>query len=292
MWKTFSVTNALVFMSVMSLDGPKGQDHQRYPHKIQYPPFPSFAEKSSKKISAVPGSEAILSCKIQDRYNFTLSWLRHSDLHILTVEDFIFTSDQRFKAVYQPSIREYWLRIKHVRMEDSGWYECQISSKPILRLRVFLEVGNKQTELNTPTKSKIAKPQVVFNHVWTEILHDKPDMYVSRGSLINITCQISIADPSKTVFWYHKDHVISYYSMRGGVSLITDIGDQTRSSLLIKDASIDDEGTYTCSPRDGVEAKVRVFVLEEKQVSSHSFTLGSLAKELKIIPLVIVLLLH
>ena len=76
----------------------------------------------------------------------------------------------------------------------------------------------------------------------TEILSGE-DTYIRTGDMINLTCLISDANaPPKHIFWYHKNEVISYYSKRGGVSIVNDKGvDVTYSQLLIRDANQDDQ---------------------------------------------------
>lgn len=58
--------------------------------------------------------------------------------------------------------------------------------------------------------------------------------------------------------------MISYDSLRGGVSIITEKGDITTSSLLIQNADLADSGRYSCSPSNADVASVRVHVLNGK----------------------------
>lgn len=58
--------------------------------------------------------------------------------------------------------------------------------------------------------------------------------------------------------------MVSYDSKRGGVSVITEKGDVTFSSLLIQRADIPDSGKYSCSPSNADVASIRVHVLKGK----------------------------
>lgn len=58
--------------------------------------------------------------------------------------------------------------------------------------------------------------------------------------------------------------VISYDSVRGGVSVVTEKGDVTVSYLLIQDAVQADSGKYTCNPSNADLSSVVVHVLNGK----------------------------
>ncbi|KAK5639601.1 hypothetical protein RI129_012093 [Pyrocoelia pectoralis] len=89
-----------------------------------------------------------------------------------------------------------------------------------------------------------------------------PDLFVAKGSTINLTCLIRYSsDPTAYIFWYHDEKVISYDSGRGGVSVITEKGDITTSLLLIQKATEKDSGKYVCSPSNADVANIRVHVL-------------------------------
>ena len=74
---------------------------------------------------------------------FQISWMRHRDLHLLTVGRYTYTSDQRFSAHHVP-LTHYWqLRINNVTYEDAGRYECQISTTPPTGHQIDLRVVGK-----------------------------------------------------------------------------------------------------------------------------------------------------
>jgi hypothetical protein len=105
--------------------------------------------------------------------NKTVSWIRHRDIHILTVGSYTYTSDQRFQATHHKDNDEWTLQIKWAQKRDGGgkliaylgtnfhgiiesdWqfsqfsfyfsmssavYECQISTQPVRSYFVSLNV--------------------------------------------------------------------------------------------------------------------------------------------------------
>lgn len=54
---------------------------------------------------------------------------------------------------------------------------------------------------------------------------------------------------------------MGYTSARGGVSVVTESGEATRSSLLIQKAAKEDAGNYTCQAVGGAAASTSVHVL-------------------------------
>jgi hypothetical protein len=68
-----------------------------------------------------------------------VSWIRRSDLKILTIGDLVYTKDQRFSPIHRKhgsssssedgEIEEdVWiLKVTNTKVEDSGDYECQLS---------------------------------------------------------------------------------------------------------------------------------------------------------------------
>ncbi|KAL4705531.1 hypothetical protein ACJJTC_005363, partial [Scirpophaga incertulas] len=69
-----------------------------------------------------------------------VSWIRHRDLHILTVGGYTYTSDQRFQATRAPHADDWTLHVKWAQQRDAGVYECQVSTQPVSSFFVTLHV--------------------------------------------------------------------------------------------------------------------------------------------------------
>ncbi|XP_055842197.1 uncharacterized protein LOC129909194 isoform X2 [Episyrphus balteatus] len=230
---------------------------------------PYFDAATLKNVTALVGKSAYLSCRVRNLGNKTVSWIRHRDIHILTVGAYTYTSDQRFQATYHKETEDWTLQIKWAQKRDGGMYECQISTQPVRSYFVRLNVV-----------------------VPTATILGGPDLHVDKGSTINLTCTVKYSpEPPAYIFWYHheedsrqkmvdfvqktaenKGHdqkrgdtvgvkVINYDSSRGGVSVITEKGDVTTSFLLIQNADLPDSGKYSCAPSNADVASVRVHVL-------------------------------
>ncbi|XP_052891364.1 fibroblast growth factor receptor-like 1 [Anopheles moucheti] len=207
---------------------------------------PYFDDTTPTNVTGLVGKSAYLSCRVKNLGNKTVSWIRHRDIHILTVGSYTYTSDQRFQATHHKNIDDWTLQIKWAQKRDAGIYECQISTQPVRSFFVTLSVV-------VPTATIIGGP----------------DLHVDKGSTINLTCAVKYSpEPPAYIFWYHHDEVISYDSSRGGVSVITEKGDVTTSHLLIQNADLDDSGKYSCSPSNADVASVRVHVLNVRAVVS------------------------
>ncbi|XP_075161270.1 zwei Ig domain protein zig-8-like [Haematobia irritans] len=185
------------------------------------------------------GRTVHLQCRVLNLGNKTVSWVRHRDMHILTVGTYAYTSDLRFQVIHQTDVGDWILQIKSAQKRDAGIYECQISTQPVQSYFVNLNIM-------VPSASIIGAP----------------DLHVNKGSTINLTCTVKFClEPPAYVFWYHHEELINYDSTRGGVSVVTEKGDITTSYLLLQNANLVDSGTYFCAPSNADMASVRVHVL-------------------------------
>ncbi|CAL4079412.1 unnamed protein product [Meganyctiphanes norvegica] len=203
------------------------------------PPAPLVDPTHSQDVVALAGKTALLNCRVHNINNKTVSWIRHRDIHLLTVGRYTYTSDQRFRGIHEDTSDDWLLKINYVQPRDSGIYECQVSTTPPLSQFIKLSV--------VEPKSSIL---------------GGPDMHINRGSTINLTCLVEFApDPPDFIFWNHNDQVISYDSPRGGVTVIIEKGDVTTSTLLIQQAKMSDSGRYDCSPSNSGPANITLHVL-------------------------------
>ncbi|XP_073962110.1 neurotrimin-like isoform X3 [Choristoneura fumiferana] len=204
---------------------------------------PYFDPVASKNVTALLGKTAYLNCRVKNLGNKTInmqvSWVRHRDIHLLTVGRYTYTSDQRFRAIHLPHTEDWTLQIKYPQHRDSGIYECQISTTPHMSHFIHLNVVEPTTEII-----------------------GGPDLYIDRGSTINLTCVVLYSpEPPAYIFWNHNDAIISYDSPRGGVSVVTEKGETTTSFLLIQQARPSDSGTYQCNPSNAQSKSIVVHVL-------------------------------
>jgi hypothetical protein len=72
-----------------------------------------------------------------------VSWVRHRDIHLLTVGRYTYTSDQRFQSIHSPQTEDWMLQIRYPQRRDSGFYECQVSTTPPIGHSMFLSVVGK-----------------------------------------------------------------------------------------------------------------------------------------------------
>ncbi|XP_037781991.1 zwei Ig domain protein zig-8-like [Penaeus monodon] len=198
---------------------------------VSPPPSPQFDPSHSADVTALAGTTAILNCRVHNIKNHTVSWIRHRDIHLLTVGSYTYTSDQRFRALHMDDSDDWVLKIKFVQIRDSGIYECQISTTPPVSHFIRL---------------KVVKP-------YTHVLGG-PDMYINKG-LRSTPPAWRIFPPNPQIY------IISYDSDRGGVTVIIEKGDVTTSSLLIQDARPADSGRYDCNPSNASPANLTVHVL-------------------------------
>ncbi|XP_017487378.1 PREDICTED: uncharacterized protein LOC108375744, partial [Rhagoletis zephyria] len=90
-----------------------------------------------------------------------------------------------------------------------------------------------------------------------------PDLYVDRGSTINLTCVIKFSpEPPTHIFWYHQDKVLSEETSGGRLKFKMIKSEETKSILLISDADLLDSGKYSCYPSNTEIASIRVHVLQ------------------------------
>jgi len=195
------------------------------------------------------GATAFLPCTIKNLGNKSVSWIRASDAHILTVDHEVFISDPRFSAIHQKNSSTWTLQIKSVQPDDAGKYECQVST--------------------LPKKSHFLHLSVIVPNV--KIFGDR-DIFVKSSSTVQLRCVVSqsLVPPTYIEWRHNEEHLplttssLSYYK---GARLQTTPPEHiaagtTVSTLTILAAEISDSGKYTCLPAQLESASVNLHVLE------------------------------
>ena len=125
------------------------EKHETLSHLLTpstYSNGPLINQYHSSNVTALSGVSATLNCRVHQLGNKTVSWIRGDNLHLLTVGRYTYTSDLRFEAHHVPHSLDWSLIIRNPQTEDSGLYQCQVSSTPHLAKDIWLIV--KGIDLN------------------------------------------------------------------------------------------------------------------------------------------------
>ncbi|XP_055857685.1 zwei Ig domain protein zig-8 isoform X1 [Episyrphus balteatus] len=229
---------------------------------------PYFDDISPRNVSTVVDETAILKCRVKNKGNRTVSWMRKRDLHILTTNIYTYTGDQRFSVVHTPGTDDWDLKIEYAQQRDSGIYECQVNTEPKINLAKLLEV-TAEADL----RDKYSEPQYYDVKAARAKILGSTEVHVKRDSTISLACSVNIH--ASSVSWYHGSSVVDFDSVRGGISLETektDVG--TTSRLMLTRASFRDSGNYTCVPAAAIPASVQVHVLNGEHPAAMQTSSG------------------
>ncbi|KAK8391740.1 hypothetical protein O3P69_017337 [Scylla paramamosain] len=201
---------------------------------------PYIDPATATKVRAYAGTTAFIPCIVNNLGQRSVSWVRHHDIHVLTVGRFTFTNDDRFEVHHDDGSNEWLLRLRAPTTNDSGTYECQINTKPTITQLINLVV---------------LEPRAVITA--------GRELYLDRGSTLRLTCQVLDApNPSEFLLWYHEQKQVANYEVeKVEVSVGADDNGTTISTLTLEDAQVHNSGLYTCSPSNAKPASIRVHVL-------------------------------
>jgi len=213
----------------------------------QAPPSgPYFDPELRREISVVSSGAATLNCRVFNIGNRTVSWIRLSDLKLLTVGRYTYTTDLRFEGLHQKYSPDWKLVLTKARIEDSGNYECQVSTSPHISRVISLTVKAPETRLL-----------------------GGPEMYLDTSSgLVNLTCVIETLEPPQSVAWFHNNTKVSAY--QSGVSLLVDKSEVTVVSLLLQTVSTSHSGEYECRPDNAPPATIKLHVIKGDKTAQLS----------------------
>ncbi|KAG1683502.1 Zwei Ig domain protein zig-8 [Nymphon striatum] len=213
---------------------------------------PFFDNRTSSAITVQLGKSAFLECRVINLADRTISWVRQIDYHILTVGNYTYTRDARFRSIHQSSNNHCTLEIKFSQIGDEGIYECQVSSEPKISRKISLTV----------IETKVS-------------IEGAPDIYVKSGSELKLKCIIlhHATQPPLFIFWYHNRKVIKQSSPRGGITIQSSQNGTTISVMNINRVQQKDSGNYSCKPSYADSAFITVHVLNDKILAEFQSTL-------------------
>jgi len=231
-------------------------------------------------ITIQEGGHAFFTCKVENLYNQTVSWIRSKDSYMLYIGDVKFVDDDRFELLSGNGYGDWTLRFRLIREADAGSYECQISTSPKLSQTFTLNV--------------------VVPHV--SIAGDK-EMHVEDGSSVVLKCTVSDYLKRPTyIFWYLneqrlvpsqdigiEDNVQSSSSKLGIGSQSWMDSKQDSNSLFsilsVREANGKFSGKYSCVPDNLRPASINVHVILDENPAAMQREVASGVKLLSSFPL-------
>ncbi|XP_035795874.1 uncharacterized protein LOC118468784 [Anopheles albimanus] len=152
-----------------------------------------FTTANNTKVTAQRGGTALLPCSVISQTVATVSWIRRQDFQLLTVGLSTYSSDERFMVAHLRHWGLWALRIKSVRAEDEGIYECQLSVHPVQSVFVELKVVEAEA-----------------------VIVGAPDLHIDEGSTLRLECKLERATENPTfVFWYHEQDMVNFDQLNG-----------------------------------------------------------------------------
>ncbi|XP_022213573.1 uncharacterized protein LOC111068416 [Drosophila obscura] len=239
------------------------------------------------------GQHAYLPCKLNQHTNKPLSWVRLRDEHIIAVDHTTFINDARFASLLQAttstapvpvpsttatptavmvipanasspedrgngSSLSWTLQIKYVRLEDAGWYECQLATEPKMSAKVQLFVITPRTEL----------------------IGDR-QRFVKAGSKVELHCIVrGTLEAPKYIFWYRGEQQVTaeneasgaqsgwYTQIDRNIFGSTEHNRNTIGSLVIPLVRKIHSGNYTCEPENSAAVSMQLHVLSGEYSAS------------------------
>ncbi|CAL4121210.1 unnamed protein product, partial [Meganyctiphanes norvegica] len=107
-----------------------------------------------------------------------------------------------------------------------------------------------------------------------ELLGDDKEVYLDHGSTLNLTCVVHFSpQPPEFILWYHRGKLVNYAQRGRDMRVETwHLGDTTRSSLLVFNATRRDAGRYACKPSNANKVAITVHVLKSETPAAMQTT--------------------
>ncbi|KAH8288717.1 hypothetical protein KR054_008357 [Drosophila jambulina] len=150
------------------------------------------------------------------------------------------------------------LQIKYVKLEDAGWYECQLATEPKMSAKVQLFVITPRTEL----------------------IGDR-QRFVKAGSKVELHCIVrGTLEAPQYIFWYRGDQQVTaeneasgaqsgwYTQIDRNIFGSTEHNRNTIGSLVIPLVRKIHSGNYTCEPENSAAVSMQLHVLSGEYSAS------------------------
>jgi len=258
-----------------------------------------FLTQNNTKVVAHQGSRLSLSCRLTRPPNSGLvTWSRRlrqePGIQVLSIGDYTHINDQRFLVVKKPSDDDWKLVVQGIAVSDSGEYQCQASTHPPSHILTAVTVVEAFAAI---------KVEAAVKHEGnTESRHSENagprEIFIKQGSQLLLICELKKATARpQFLFWYHNGRVVNHSPDLGKV--VSRPPSDWGSSLLIKSASPEEGGNYTCSPQAIAPDTVRISIMQgegkqaavQRDSTSAAIPQTLPSTHLTILPIILLILL-
>ncbi|XP_053593130.1 zwei Ig domain protein zig-8 isoform X2 [Microplitis demolitor] len=221
------------------------RDHRANEHNTLND-WPYYDENVPRNVTTAISQTAFLHCRVHQRGDKEVSWMRQRDMHIISAGISTYTSDLRFQVIHPDKSENWTLQIKSPQERDSGVYECQVSTEPKMSLNYTLNVVEPRAKIMGPS-----------------------DIYVKTGSVLTLTCLMSQGPHDLgTVAWFRDNQPVmtsarsdNDIDQQPRITVETEWSEALTSRLRIFSAKLSDSGNYSCVPTVAKRASVNVHVI-------------------------------
>ncbi|KHJ43904.1 immunoglobulin V-set domain protein [Trichuris suis] len=202
---------------------------------------PYFDPASDTEVTVPATGAAYLHCKVHNLGKVEIAWIRQSDRQVISVQEDMVINDDRFQMFHRKNSNDWCLIINHSNFNDSGAYECLLSTDPPLRLTMRLHIVENNVSISGTS-------------------------HVEEGDTIVVRCAIKLkvktGNLPSSILWYVNDTLISFkkntkynrYTTKGRAAII--------SELRVRAATLSDSGVYSCKCENAPARKFQVTVEE------------------------------
>jgi len=234
-----------------------------------------FFLKVNSYVKVKQGETAFLPCRVKSLGDYLVTWLKRSDVSVISVGPNIFSSDNRYSIVHIPRARidadDWTLLINRTEVSDSGQYFCSLNTEPKLSHTVYLTVQEEELFLPADSPLQSANPSTPLAHIT-----GGPSLFAAAGDNIQLECRISgLKKPPLSLYWT-KDGIVLNARVRSGISLeVEKLPGISHSTLFLSNLNSKDSGEYSCMSDVAPRANISLVIAEGAHQSPVLASLSS-----------------